>query len=795
MRFKCKLSQRRRALISAALAASAALALACDRADLTRPEPLPSPMAQVTPLPVPAVVASADDGNVPQNTLDNNLATRWSAFGDGQWIQYDLGADKFVGRVDIAWYQPAPNTWESAFDIDVSPEAGPWTRVFSGRSSAGNAQPQGYGFPTVTGRYVRITGHGQWDGATLDSWWNSITEVDIYTVLPVSSVLASGHQDPNVPGNTLDNNLGTRWSQQGDGSWIRYDLGSARAIGGVDIAWYQQPPDTWESAFDIEVSSDAATWTRVFSGRSSAGNVQYQRYEFSTITCRYVRIVGHGQWDGATFSSWWNSITEVDIHPGSGTGTCPAQPPPVASVSVSPATASVAVGKIIQLTATLKDANGNVLTGRTVTWSSSNDAVAATSVSGQVLGKAAGSVTITATSEGKSGTAAVSVTAPPPSGTAYYVATTGNDAVTCTQATNIGTPKRTLNNAVTCLTPGSTLLIRGGTYLEALYVNIPSGSSWANPVTLKSYPGEVVILKPTGGRVITFGALRGVPQQYIVIDGLVLDGANTTPNISVVKITWDGGTSDADNAHHIRIQNSEIKNGPGTSNGIGADGYGNELINNDIHDNGLTPSDPPTNSWCGYGVYWTAESSLIKGNRVHHNGGWGFHIYSAYGGVNNNVIDGNRVYDNAVSCNRGVGLGVYTGTGNIVRNNLVYGNRFEGISGYGISNTKIYNNTVFGNGGRGISIDGVNISGTIVKNNIAYQNRGGDIVNAIADTELSNNLTGTDPKFVNSAAFDFHLQSISPAINRGVALPEVAKDFDGKSRPQGTAYDIGAYEY
>src|SRR5881394_2670853 len=42
-------------------------------------------------LPVILVTASADDGNVAANSLDNNLATRWSAQGDGQWIFFDLG--------------------------------------------------------------------------------------------------------------------------------------------------------------------------------------------------------------------------------------------------------------------------------------------------------------------------------------------------------------------------------------------------------------------------------------------------------------------------------------------------------------------------------------------------------------------------------------------------------------------------------------------------------------------------------------------------------------------------------
>src|SRR5438034_8217740 len=96
MPFKFKLSKRL-ALIKASLAAAGVLTLACT-SDLTDPQPPRNPLTQVitstdlTPLPVASVVASGDDGNIPQNTLDNNLATRWSASGDGQWIRYDLGA-------------------------------------------------------------------------------------------------------------------------------------------------------------------------------------------------------------------------------------------------------------------------------------------------------------------------------------------------------------------------------------------------------------------------------------------------------------------------------------------------------------------------------------------------------------------------------------------------------------------------------------------------------------------------------------------------------------------------------
>ena len=84
---------------------------------------------------------------------------------------------------------------------------------------------------------------------------------------------------------------------------------------------------------------------------------------------------------------------------------------PVASVTVAPASASVQAGSLTQLTATPKDAGGTPLSGRVVTWSSDNTAAATVSGSGLVTGVAAGSATITATSETRTGTAAITVTA------------------------------------------------------------------------------------------------------------------------------------------------------------------------------------------------------------------------------------------------------------------------------------------------------------------------------------------------------------------------------------------------
>src|SRR5690349_25176679 len=156
MPFKHKLSKRL-ALMKASLAASVVLTFACtnDLTDPRAPRNLSAPSAitaDLTSLPIASVVASAyQSPNAPQNTLDNNLATRWSAYGDGQWIRYDLGALTAVGRVDIAWY--CGNQWAAAFEIQVSPDAVRWSPVFSGRSSGRTLQPERYDFPPVTGRY------------------------------------------------------------------------------------------------------------------------------------------------------------------------------------------------------------------------------------------------------------------------------------------------------------------------------------------------------------------------------------------------------------------------------------------------------------------------------------------------------------------------------------------------------------------------------------------------------------------------------------------------------------------
>jgi hypothetical protein len=57
------------------------------------------------------------------------------------------------------------------------------------------------------------------------------------------------------------------------------------------------------------------------------------------------------------------------------------------------------------------------------------------------------------------------------------------------------------------------------------------------------------------------------------------------------------------------------------------------------------------------------------------------------------------------------------------------------------------------------------------------------------------NSFSSDPLFTNAAGADFTLTSGSPAKNAGVTLASVTSDFLQVGRPQGVAYDIGAYEF
>jgi len=86
---------------------------------------------------------------------------------------------------------------------------------------------------------------------------------------------------------------------------------------------------------------------------------------------------------------------------------------PVATLTLAPAVGNLQVGGELQLTATVRDALGNTLTDRTITWTSSASAVASVSTAGKVTAIAPGNASITASVEGKNAAAAITVVAVP----------------------------------------------------------------------------------------------------------------------------------------------------------------------------------------------------------------------------------------------------------------------------------------------------------------------------------------------------------------------------------------------
>ena len=382
--------------------------------------------------------------------------------------------------------------------------------------------------------------------------------------------------------------------------------------------------------------------------------------------------------------------------------------------------------------------------------------------------------------------------------TIYYVATGGSDS-------NPGTstqPLRTIKKGIQSLSAGDTLYVKSGTYAESLRtsggLSIPNGTSWSNPITIAANPGDIVTIKPlkdNAGLWILDGQ-----SKYLIIKGFIIDGGKS----ALHGIKLEGGT------RYVRVIDCEVKNSK--NSGIlltGSNDSYHEFINVKIHHNGSSNQD--------HGFYFETGRNLVEKSEIYSNSGYGGHIYKGTSATtgNNNTIRNNIFHDNNTLGSWGCGLLISSGNGTQAYNNIAYGNfagfciftrvtnarLFNNISyendTYGIyvgysttSGTTMENNTLYNNGTYGIFVgNGATIS--TARNNIAYSN---NINLSLTNTTSSNNLT-TDPSFVNAGGKNFHLQSTSNAIDKGTTISGITIDHDGKPRPKGSQFDVGAYEY
>jgi uncharacterized protein YjdB len=314
---------------------------------------------------------------------------------------------------------------------------------------------------------------------------------------------------------------------------------------------------------------------------------------------------------------------------------------PVSSVSLAPNRDTLAVGGKAQLTATLKDSAGQVLTGRSVSWSTSSSSVATVTTAGMVTGVAGGSATITATSEGKAGTSAIVVDAPsappppPPPPTTHdgwYVAPNGSSSANGS-ASAPWDLVTALGGAGGRIHAGDTVWLRAGTYGSGEgrsdYHATLSGTSSA-PIIVRAYPGE-----------------RATINGDIAVDGSNtwywgFELANTTTSTTDVQ---------AINSHcpGCRFINMVIHDHSGDGLGLWAEGPNQVAYGNIIYNNGFRGT---SSTQFGHGIYAqnSSGSKLLQDNVMFNQFGYGIHIYgSELAFLNNITVDGNVAFNSGVA--------------------------------------------------------------------------------------------------------------------------------------------------
>ncbi|MHB8644097.1 MAG: InlB B-repeat-containing protein [Gaiellaceae bacterium] len=216
-------------------------------------------------------------------------------------------------------------------------------------------------------------------------------------------------------------------------------------------------------------------------------------------------------------------------------------------------------------------------------------------------------------------------------------------------------------------------------------------------------------------------------------------------------------------------------------------------------------------------------------------------IWTVGGGspVGNNNQTDNQIARVAVDANRitigtapglpsgGAGIEIVGGSGSLARNcsvkdiqivnnaigpgpsliQLIGGT--NGASNNQLAGVQIVNDTIADATGPGLQITsndkgatGNSVSGVTITNTIFAGSLDGEVTPSMVNSSIVsqasfagvNGNIQADPKFVDPANGDFHLQPGSPAINTGSSSGAPATDFDGHARSDGHV-DIGAYEF
>jgi hypothetical protein len=245
----------------------------------------------------------------------------------------------------------------------------------------------------------------------------------------------------------------------------------------------------------------------------------------------------------------------------------PTPPEPVASITMVPDTATVAPGASKQISVQVRGADGEVLQGRLVSWSSSDEAVASVAA-GLVAGRTPGTALITATSEGKSAQATITVPYLPPALTLSTVngepvvpggTTPARDSVAATVRVDVspfGRPiqslkllRRLADGTVDTLARSGALALAPGTSTTLtlhsrsapsgrydLFVQAEAGAAFTSPAVAVevSRPTSWIRLLSINGQAVPAGSTPAVADSFRVTVALAV--ADTASSHSVVAM-------------------------------------------------------------------------------------------------------------------------------------------------------------------------------------------------------------------------------------------------------------------
>jgi parallel beta-helix repeat protein len=346
--------------------------------------------------------------------------------------------------------------------------------------------------------------------------------------------------------------------------------------------------------------------------------------------------------------------------------------------------------------------------------------------------------------------------------------------------------------------------------------------------------------------------IRTNGTQY---SSIVFKAIESNVTIDVRNTTTPDGIN-IENADWIVIDGFEVKDQPRAGIRIVLSDFV-VIKNNDCHNNyrwgiftGFTDDIIIENNSCSFsedehGIYVSNSSDrpIIRNNHSFNNNGCGIHMNGdiSMGGdgiISNAIVEGNIIHDNGYGGGSAINMdGVQESE---IFNNLIYNNHATGIAMYQIDggdaskNNKVFNNTVIQpSDGRWniIAVDGS--TGNTIYNNILINHHSfrGSIaidaasstgfvsdynilVNRLSDDDGSSNMTLSqwqsmgydthsmiaDPEnqiFIDHSNNVYHLLQNAQAIDAGtnLVLPTVFEDLDNVSRPQGSGFDIGCYEY